>query len=77
MDYAASSLEGAVQVRQERGDRSALLVSWSDVSYIPGSATGDYTIQDGILDLPDDSSVVWDKVNGGPLSFDAPWSVFF
>ena len=77
VDYAASSLEGAVQVRQERGDRSALLVSWSDVSYIPGSATGDYTIQDGILDLPDDSSVVWDKVNGGPLSFDAPWSVFF
>lgn len=77
VDYAASSLEGAVQVRQERGDRSALLVSWSDVSYIPGSATGDYTIQDGILDLPDDSSVVWDEVNGGPLSFDAPWSVFF
>ncbi len=77
VDYAASSLEGAVQVRQERGDRSALLVSWSDVSYIPGSTTGDYTIQDGILDLPDDSSVVWDEVNGGPLSFDAPWSVFF
>ena len=77
VDYAASSLEGAVQVRQERGDRSALLVSWSDVSYIPGSATGDYTIQDVILDLSDDSSVVWDEVNGGPLSFDAPWSVFF
>lgn len=77
VDYAASSLEGAVQIRQERGDRSALLVSWSDVSYIPGSATGDYTIQDVILDLSDDSSVVWDEVNGGPLSFDAPWSVFF
>ena len=77
VDYAASSLEGAVQVRQERGDRSALLVSWSDVSYIPGSATGDYTIQDVILDLSDDSSVVWDEVNGGPLSFDAPGSVFF
>lgn len=77
VNYTASSLEGAVQAGKECGDRSALLVSWPDVAYIPGDATGDYTINDGVLDLPDGSSVTWDEVNGQPMAFAAPWSVFF
>ena len=77
VDYAASPLEGAVQVMKECGDRSALLVSWPDISYIPGEATGEYTISGGELNLPAGSSVTWDQVNGEAMALEAPWSLFF
>lgn len=77
VDYSAYPLIGAVAAQQEKGDRSAVLVQWPKVAYIPGKPTGPWEIIEGELVLGPGGSVEWDQVNGEPMAFAPPWSVLY
>lgn len=53
----------------------AVYVEWSDIGYIPGTASGSYTLSDGRVTLPTGSTITWDYVGTGAMSFAAPWSI--
>lgn len=74
--YSADPLTGVVRACQARG-KSAVRVEWPAIAYIPETANGPYTIDDGSLTLPAGSSVSWDSLNGLPLVLAAPWSVLW
>lgn len=57
------------------GGTDAVFVEWSGIGYIPGMASGPYTLQGGEVSLPADSSILWNYVGTGAMSFAAPWSV--
>lgn len=57
------------------GGTDALLVEWSKIGYIPGTASGDYSVNNGLLTLPSGSTVTWNHVGVGTMSFTAPWSI--
>lgn len=77
VSYSGSQLEGVVTASRAC-DRSAVLVSWPAVQYIPADVTGDYSISaDGDLVLPAGSSVSWDTVNSEAMSFTPPWTLFW
>lgn len=69
----ASAFLTACQVR----GKSALQVSWPRLVHIPGTAAGDWTLEDGWLRLPGGSAVRWDRVNGGAMALPAGLSVFW
>lgn len=74
VSYSVSDTSGEVTAGCV-GGTDAVLVEWSGIGYIPGTASGTYTISDGQLTLPAGSSVTWDRAGTGAMSFDAPWSV--
>ncbi len=57
------------------GGTDAVLVEWSKIGYIPGEASGDYTLANGFVTLPSGSTVTWDEVSLAPMNFADPWSV--
>lgn len=73
VQYAVSDFTGYVEACP--GIYDGILVRWSRVSYIPGTANGNYTIENGNLNLPLGSSVTWDEKNGAPMDFETPWSI--
>lgn len=77
ISYAISTLNGIVQACRVPGIEDGVLVEWPEINYIPGSASGDYTISEGQLTLPDGSSVTWDQINGGTMLINQPWSIAF
>lgn len=52
-------------------------VSWDSARTTIGTAVGDYRISNGDLILQEGSTVTWDEENGEPLSYAAPWTVFW
>lgn len=72
--YQMSELTGVLEVRKPPA-QDALLISWAAIRFINGSADGAYSVNDGILELPDGSSVTWDQVNGAGMRFEPPWSL--
>lgn len=52
-------------------------VSWDSARTTVGTAEGEYRIDDGNLVLPEGSTVTWDEQNGEPLSYSAPWTIFW
>lgn len=74
--YALSELEGYVSVCAG-AQRQAMLVSWPEVTYSLGQASGDYSISGDTLTLPGGSGVTWDNVNGQGMNFAPPWSVIW
>lgn len=76
VSYNASPLTGAVTVTCTPS-KSAVLVGWPAVSYMPGTASGTYTLSGGKITLPSGSSVLWDNVNNTEMSLAAPWSLFY
>lgn len=73
VQYDMPAVSGSISAQcAKRTD--AVYVEWSGVAYIPGTASGPYTITDGVLNLPAGSSVVWNRINDQPLSFTPPWS---
>lgn len=77
VDYSAYPLAGAVKAARASGEKSAVLVEWGRISYIPGAPSGEYHIQDGLLTLPEGSAVTWNTVNGEPAHFGQPWSILW
>lgn len=76
VSYSVSDTSGEVTAGCV-GGTDAVLVEWSGIGYIPGTANGTYMIGDGQLMLPAGSSVTWDRAGTGAMSFDAPWSVIW
>ena len=74
--YNTQSLTGTVEAAKACG-KSAVRVEWNGFRYISGRATGDYSIEDGILALENGASVTWDEVNGSPMTFNTPWTLLY
>lgn len=70
--YTASQITGLVKAKCLRG-LGAVEISWPNITFIPGTASGAYEIKDGMLRLPEGSSVTWNSVNGEPMSFSPPF----
>ena len=75
VEFDSNPLSGIVKASKACDGRSAVLVEWPAISYIPGTAEGDYTITDNVLSLPAGSMVSWDSVNNEPMGFQSPWSL--
>ncbi len=74
VSYGASATTGTVQANFVSGT-DAIAVEWNGIGYIPGTASGDYTISDDyVLSLPAASAIVWNKVSASDMNFSAPWS---
>lgn len=56
---------------------TGIKLSWSQVSYIPGTAIGEYSISDGIAKLKNSTTIFWDKTNTSQMNFISPWSFLF
>lgn len=76
VDYDVVSLEWAISASKACG-RDAVSVSWPRAQSIPGIASGEYTLSDGTLELPDGSNITWDTVNGSAMSLATPWSLLY
>lgn len=60
------------------GGTDAILVSWADIGYIPGTATGDVEIvNNDIAILQEGASVAWNQTGTTSMSLAAPWSVIW
>lgn len=75
--YATSQLTGYVEAKKVCGGSTAVRVSWPNISYIPGTEDGTYTIDSGRLILPTGSSVTWDEVNGSAMNFTPIWTILW
>lgn len=73
VQYDISDYTGIVSVCAKR-EQSGVLVSWPGVYDIPGTATGDYTVENGVLTI-NTGSVSWGTVSGESMAFDPPVSV--
>lgn len=73
VQYDISGYTGVVSVCAKR-EQSGVLVSWPGAYDIPGTATGDYTVENGVLTI-NSGSVSWDTVSGEGMAFDPPVSV--
>lgn len=71
--YDISGYTGIVSVCAKR-EQSGVLVSWPGAYDIPGTATGDYTVENGVL-IVNTGSVSWGTVSGERMAFDPPVSV--
>lgn len=75
--YDVPQTTGAVVAACANGT-DAVRVDWSGVGYIPGTASGPYSIsEDYILTLPVGSTITWNQQGLSSMSFDAPWSVIW
>lgn len=74
VQYSAPAVSGLVSVKTDK-KHSGVMVSWPQLMYIPGTATGAYSVSGGLLTLPSGSSVEWDSVTGSDMAFPAPWAV--
>ncbi len=76
VEYSMASLAGSLTVCRSK-KASAVVVQWPQVTYVPGAATGEYSVAGGNLSLAAGSSVLWNTVNGTAMGFDAKWSLAF
>lgn len=75
--YSVSDTDGEVTAGCV-GGTDAVLVEWSGIGYIPGVASGTYSISNSkILTLNAGSSVSWSQVGTSPMSFASPWSLIW
>lgn len=73
VQYQVSDMLGYVDAC--RHPIEGITLRWPLVSYIPGTASGPYTIQDGELNLSAGSSVTWNQKNGGEMDIGTPWTL--
>ena len=74
--YSTSTMEGYV-LADRACKASAVHVYWPDLFTTTATATGDYTLENDQLILPEGSSVLWDKRDGNTFEYDTPWGVVF
>lgn len=75
-DYSIPLLTGDLYAGCASGT-DAVLVNWSEIGYVPGTADGPYDITDGILSLPLGSTISWLYSGTGAMNFAAPWCVIW
>lgn len=58
-------------------EKSGVFIQWPPAVEIQGKAEGTYTIENGVLTLPQGSKVIWDSVDGLPngLGFKGDWGI--
>ena len=76
VQYTESAIAGLVEATCVHG-KSAAYIEWNAIGSIPGTADGTYSLSDGLLTIPQGSSVHWDDVNDSQMSFDAPWGLIW
>lgn len=72
--YTVQDATGEVTVSCANGT-DAVYVEWGGIGYIPGTASGPYTLSGGTVTLPAGSTITWDYAGVGAMAFAAPWSV--
>lgn len=72
--YATITADGTLAACQ-MGDRSAVKVTWPDLSYITGAGSGTYNVSGGTLTLTSGAYVYWDSVSGESMSFDPDYTI--
>ena len=76
VSYASASMEGVVTANRVC-NKSAILLSWPMVQYIPPTISGTYSVGgDGSLVLRT-GNILWDSVNNDSMSFGQPWTLFY
>ena len=73
VQYDTTSYSGAVETCVKRR-QSGVLVSWPGAYDIPGTASGNYKVRNGKLDLPAGVNVTWDTVTGASMAISPVWS---
>lgn len=73
VQYDTISYSGAVETCVKRR-QSGVLVSWPGAYDIPGTASGNYRVRNGKLDLPAGANVTWDTVTGASMAISPAWS---
>lgn len=59
-------------------ETNAVKVTLSAIGEIVGTASGEYSLSDGIVTLPSGSSIAWNTINESEqMNFEAPWSVLW
>lgn len=76
VEYSLTSLAGTLTVRRAK-KANAVVIQWPQVTYIPGTATGNYSVAGGSMQLSEGSSVIWNTVNSGEMSFAPNWSLAY
>lgn len=77
VDYPVTATTGEVTAGCV-GGTDAVLVKWDGIGYIPGTASGGYSITGTTakyLNLPGGETVTWDRSGVSPMSFSPTWSV--
>lgn len=59
------------------GGTDAVLINWSNIGYIPGVATGNYSISNGLLTIPAGTIIRWNQQGSSAISFAAPWGIIW
>lgn len=76
--YATSEAVGVITATCAGKGHSAVKVSWPLLSYLPGKASGNYSIKgNNRLVLDFGANITWNEQNGKQLLFKAPYSVIF
>lgn len=76
VQYDTTAYDGLASAAVDKKN-SAVLVRWPAAVEIQGKASGSYTIQEGTLQLPQGSGVLWDSMDGaaGGLGLTPTWAV--
>ena len=75
--YATPGVAGTIAAQCAQ-NTDAVIVQWGEIGYIPGTASGYYSISDdNVLTLPESSTITWNRTGTGVMSFPAPWSVIW
>lgn len=70
----APTISGVATAKCQKGV-AGVLVSWESAAVIPGTATGNYFIDDSDSLMLETGSVIWNTLDGNPFDFAAPWAV--
>lgn len=77
VEYATSSLSGYVTAGKVCTGATAVQVTWPNVLFINGEASGNYRLSNGQISLSRGAFVEWNEVNNAPMEIMAPWSVIW
>ena len=70
---SAPFINGFAEAKCKKGV-SGVLVSWETAAIIPGTATGEYHIEDNDWLVLESGKIIWNRLNGAPFSFENPWA---
>ena len=77
VSYSTSTLTGYVRASRACGEKSAVYVEWEGIRYIYGTANGNYSIENNLLELPSGTDVTWNEVTGNPMSIPTAWNIIY
>ena len=59
------------------GGTDAVEINWSGIGYIPGVASGPYTITNGWITIPAGTTITWNQSGSSAMNFADPWSIIW